>query len=125
MEANRAGTVLARLENAGLRPVAMKMAKLTPEILKTHYAHVSDRPFYPELEKFMTSRPVVLAALRGENAIAKVRELLGPTDSTKAPKGTIRGDFGTNSSKNFMHASDGVESANAELARFFAPGEIF
>lgn len=125
MEANRVGAVLTRLENAGLRPVAMKMAKLTPELLKVHYAHVSERPFYPALVEFMTSRPVVLAALRGENAIAKVRELLGPTDSAKAPKGTIRGDFGTDSSRNFMHASDGPESAAAELARFFDAAEIF
>jgi nucleoside-diphosphate kinase len=125
MEANRVGEVLARLENAGLRLVAAKMERLSPALLQTHYAHVKDFPFYPSLEAFMTSRPVLLGALRGENAIAKVRELLGPTDSTKAPKGTIRGDFGSDKTKNFMHASDGPESARAELARFFKPEEIF
>ena len=125
MEANRVGAVLDRLEKAGLQLVAAKMAQLTPDILRVHYAHVTDRPFYPALEEFMTSRPVILGAVRGENTIAKVRELLGPTDSTKAPKGTIRGDFGTSSRENFMHASDSTESAKAELARFFKDGEVF
>ena len=90
-----------------------------------HYAHVADKPFFPEIEEFMSSRPVIMAALRGENVIQRVRDLLGPTDSTKAAPGTIRGDFGTDMMKNVVHASDGPETATAELKRFFSDYEIF
>jgi nucleoside-diphosphate kinase len=86
---------------------------------------VADKPFYPEIEQFMSSRPVIIMALRGNNIVAKVRDLLGPTDSRKAAKGTIRGDFGTEMMKNVVHASDSDENAKSELARFFQPGEIF
>jgi len=73
----------------------------------------------------MSSRPVIAMALEGDNIVQKVRDLLGPTDSRKAPKGTIRGDFGTEMMKNVVHASDSDENAKAELARFFEPGELF
>jgi nucleoside-diphosphate kinase len=86
---------------------------------------VANLPFYPDIERFMSSRPVIVMALEGESAVSRVRDLLGPTDSRKAPKGTIRGDFGTEMMKNVVHASDSVENANAEVARFFSPGEIF
>jgi nucleoside-diphosphate kinase len=81
-------------------------------------------PFYPEIEKFMSSRPVIVMALQGHHVVSKVRDLLGPTDSRKAAKGTIRGDFGTEMMRNVVHASDSNDNAKAELARFFAPGEI-
>jgi nucleoside-diphosphate kinase len=77
------------------------------------------------IEAFMSRRPVVLVALQGENVVQRVRDLLGPTDSRKAPKGTIRGDFGTDMMVNVAHASDSVENARAELARFFRPEELF
>ena len=125
IKANRIGTIIDRFERQDLKVVACKMTRLTPEILRMHYAHVVERPFYPELEAFMLSEPVVFLALRGENAIARVREMLGPTDSAKAPKGTIRGDFGTDTTVNFVHASDSEQSANTELARFFKPEEIY
>jgi nucleoside-diphosphate kinase len=86
---------------------------------------VADKPFYPEIEAFMSSRPVIALALQGDNIVQKVRDLLGPTDSRKAAKGTIRGDFGTEMMKNVVHASDSDENAKIELARFFKPDELF
>ncbi len=124
-EKKHAGAVLDRLEKAGFEIIGCKMLRLTPAVLRTHYAHVADKPFYPEIAAFMSSRPVIALALRGENAVARVRDLLGPTDSRKAAKGTIRGDFGTEMMKNVVHASDSDANAALELARFFQPGEIF
>ncbi len=125
MEKRLVGTVLARFEAAGFDVVGCKMMRLTPALLREHYAHVADKPFYPEIEDFMSSRPVIAMALRGEHIVQKVRDLLGPTDSRKAAKGTIRGDFGTEMMKNVVHASDSVENGRIEIARFFKPEEIF
>jgi nucleoside-diphosphate kinase len=125
MEKREVGNVLDRFERAGFSIIGCKMTKLSPQILKEHYAHVAKLPFYPEIEAFMSSRPVIVMALEGASVVAKVRDLLGPTDSRKAPKGTIRGDFGTEMMKNVVHASDSVENAKTEIARFFAPSEIF
>ena len=119
------GNVLNRFEAAGFTIVGCKMARLTPALLREHYAHVASKPFYPEIEEFMSSRPVIMMALEGENIVQKVRDLLGPTDSRKAAKGTIRGDFGTEMMKNVVHASDSDENAKIELARFFKADELF
>ena len=124
MEKGLVGQVLARFEAAGFVLAGAKMIQLTPAKLREHYAHVAEKPFYPEIEEFMSSRPVVVAALKGTDIVAKVRDLLGPTDSTKAPKGTIRGDFGTNMMVNVVHASDSDENAQIEIDRFFDPAEI-
>lgn len=118
MEKRLVGTVLSRFEAAGFDVVGCKMARLTPALLREHYAHVADKPFYPEIEQFMSSQPVIMVALRGADVVQKVRDLLGPTDSRKAAKGTIRGDFGTEMMKNVVHASDSDENARLELARF-------
>jgi len=125
MAQRHVGEVLARFEAAGFDVVGCKLARLSPELLREHYAHVADKPFYPEIEAFMSQRPVIMVALQGENIVARVRDLLGPTDSTKAAKGTIRGDFGTDMMTNVVHASDSDENAKAELARFFRPDELF
>jgi len=125
MEKGLAGQVLQRFESEGFEIVATKMARLDSALLREHYAHVADLPFFPDIEAFMSSRPVVLAALKGDNVIQRVRDLLGPTDSTKAPAGTIRGDFGTDMMRNVVHASDGPDTAEAELKRFFDSEEIF
>jgi len=125
LEKKHVGAVLDRFEKAGFEIAGCKMAQLSTAILREHYAHVADRPFYPALEAFMKSRPVIMVALRGENVVARVRELLGPTDSKKAAKGTIRGDFGADTTVNVVHASDSVENAKLELARFFKPDELF
>ena len=125
MEKRLVGTVLSRFEAAGFDVIGCKMARLSAAVLREHYAHVADKPFYPEIEKFMSSRPGVMLALQGDNIVQRVRDLLGPTDSRKAAKGTIRGDFGTEMMKNVVHASDSVDNAKAELARFFKADELF
>ena len=125
MTQKHVGAVIGRLETAGFSVLGCKMMRLGSGILREHYAHVADKPFYPKLEAFMASTPVIVLAIAGEQVVAKVRELLGPTDSKKAAKGTIRGDFGTDMTINVVHASDSEENAKAELARFFKPEEIF
>jgi nucleoside-diphosphate kinase len=117
------GEVLRRFEKEGLRILNCRTLRLSPALLKEHYAHLAHLPFFPEIEKFMASGPVVAAALQGPRAIERVRELLGPTDSTKAPKGTIRGDLGKDKMHNVVHASDSPENARAELKRFFGTEE--
>ena len=119
MEKRVAGQVITRFEQAGFEIVAAKIMQLDGPILREHYAHVADKPFFPEIEAFMSSRPVMPMVLRGEGIIAKVRDLLGPTNSLEAPKGTIRGDLGTDMMRNVVHASDGPETAAAEKKRFF------
>ena len=125
MEKRLVGTVLQRFEAAGFDVIGCKMMRLSSALLREHYAHVASKPFYPEIEGFMSSRPVIALALRGENIVQQVRDLLGPTDSRKAPKGTIRGDFGTEMMKNVVHASDSTDNATIELARFFKADELF
>ena len=119
------GEVLKRFEAEGFRVRGCKMMQLTDELLKEHYSHIADKPFFPEVAEFMKSKPVIAVALSGENIIAHVRDLLGPTDSKAAPKGTIRGDFGDDKMTNVVHASDSPEAAAIELKRFFQDGEIF
>jgi len=119
------GEVISRLEGAGLKIVAMKMIQLDEKMCREHYAHHVDKPFFNGLVKFMCSTPVVCMVLEGNNAVEAVRQLAGPTDSKKAPKGTIRGDFGTDVQANVVHASDSTESAEKEIKRFFKASEIF
>ena len=125
MEQRHVGNVIDRFEKAGFTIVGCKMMRLSSAKLREHYAHVADKPFYPEIEAFMSSRPVIVIGLKGEDVVVKIRDLLGPTDSRKAAKGTIRGDFGTEMMKNVVHASDSDENARIELARFFKPEELF
>ena len=125
MEKHHVGNVLDRFEKAGFTIIGCKMTQLTAQVLREHYAHVASMPFYPEIEKFMSSRPVIVMALQGTAVVSRVRDLLGPTDSRKAAKGTIRGDFGTEMMRNVVHASDSVANAKTELARFFQPEELF
>ena len=124
LDGNHTGEVIGRFEKAGFEIRATKLITLTAELLQEHYAHIADRPFFPEIVEFMSSRPVLALVLEGENAVAAIRELLGPTDSTQAPAGTIRGDMGTTSMKNICHASDSVENAAIEVDRFFEPSEV-
>ena len=120
-----AGTVLERFERAGFKIVGAKMMQLTTALLRDHYAHLVKLPFFPEIEQFMGSRPVLVLIFQGDRAVDRVRELLGPTDSAKAPKGTIRGDLGTDKMANICHASDSPAAAAAEIQRFFRKEEIF
>jgi len=119
------GPVLARFQDAGFHLRGIKMMQLDEAILLEHYAHIAHLPFFPNIVRFMSSTPVVAVALEGENAIAAIRDLLGPTDSKAAAPGTIRGDFGEDKMVNVCHASDSPESAAAELQRFFKQGELF
>jgi nucleoside-diphosphate kinase len=125
IEKNLAGKVLARFEDAGFIVRGIKMMKLDDAILREHYSHVADKPFFPEIVAFMSRTPVIALALEGENVIDKVRDLLGPTNSKAAAPGTIRGDFGEDIMVNVCHASDCAEAAAAELKRFFKNGEVF
>jgi nucleoside-diphosphate kinase len=113
------GEVLSRVEANGLRVEAMRMMEIDRELAERHYAEHSEKPFYGELVEFITSGPVVVAKVRGENAIAVLRTLMGATDPANADKGTIRGDFGKEITQNLVHGSDSEESAARELALFF------
>jgi len=118
------GAVLSRFEDAGFDVVAAKMLQLDTALLREHYAHIADKPFFPEVEAFMGARPVLVLVLEGNAAIERVRSLLGPTNSLAAPAGTIRGDWGTDMMRNLVHASDSAETAAREIDRFFKPGEV-
>jgi nucleoside-diphosphate kinase len=119
------GEVISRFEGAGLEIVGCKMLLLSEEVLAEHYAHVADRPFYPELRSFMQQSPVIALAVNGEGAVKRVRDLMGPTDSRKAAKGTIRGDLGKDAMMNVVHGSDSPENAAIEVKRFFSHSELF
>jgi len=125
LEGRKCGEVLKRFEEADFAVFGVKMMRLSDEVLREHYAHLTDLPFFPEIQGFMQSSPVVAIALRGDSAIGRIREMVGPTDSTVADKGTIRGDFGQDKMHNVVHASDSVENGQAELKRFFAEDELF
>jgi len=124
VENSHIGEVISRFENAGYSIIGSKVVQLDDALLAEHYAHVSDLPFFPEIAAFMSSCPVLALVLEGENVIQGVRDLVGPTDSTIAPKGTIRGDLGTDRMRNIVHASDSPESALTEINRFFEADQI-
>ncbi len=123
--ADLTGEVLRRLEAKGLRPVAMKMLRLSPEQAAGFYHVHRGKGFFESLMKFMTSGPVVVVALEGEGAIPRLREIMGATDPAKAAPGTIRRDFASSIEKNIIHGSDSPESASFELGYFFNSLEIF
>lgn len=119
------GDVLTRLQRKGLFITGIKMMQLDDTILREHYAHLVDRPFFPSLLRSMEATPVIVAVLKGRDAVAVVRTLVGATNSRLAAPGTIRGDFGMSGQENIIHASDSPENALVEINRFFRPEEIF
>jgi len=119
-----AGKILARIEDSGLEIVAMKKMQLSQQGAQGFYAVHKERPFFGELVSFMTSGPVVALVLEGEGAIKKWRDLMGPTNSNEAPKGTLRGDFGNDIEQNETHGSDAPETARIEISYFFNASEI-
>lgn len=125
MAQRNVGDILSRFEANGFEIVAAKMAQLDLNLLRTHYSHVTDKPFYPSLEAFMTERPVMLLVLEAEDAILRARKLIGPTNPSNAARSTVRGAFGADTLRNVIHASDTRESAKLEVSRFFAETEIF
>lgn len=118
------GEILGRFEAKGLKIVGMKMLKVTPELSKKHYAEHVHKPFYPLLEEFILSGPVVALAVEGPQAISVVRAMLGATNGRESALGTIRGDYGLSRQMNLVHGSDGPEAAARELAIYFQPGEL-
>ena len=118
------GEIIARLECKGLKIVALKMLYITPELAQQHYAEHIDKPFYPSLEQYITSSPVIAMVVSGPDAISVVRLMVGPTNGLSAPAGTIRGDFSTSHRLNLIHASDSETSAEREVAVFFDASEI-
>ncbi|MCM1077534.1 MAG: nucleoside-diphosphate kinase [Bacteroides sp.] len=119
------GKVLSRFEQKGLIITGMKMMKLSEELLRQHYAHLVDRPFFPLILKSMMASPVIVMVLKGVNAISVVRAMTGATNGREAAPGTIRGDFSMSNQENIIHASSSPEDAEVEIKRFFSPDEIF
>ena len=127
MQQNIAGKVITRFEDAGYSIRACKLLQLTPELLRDHYAHIADLPFYPEVEEFMMEAPVIALVLEADGIIDSMREMLGVTDCLEAAPGTIRAEWGSKEdgkSKmcNICHASDSEEAAAEEVQRFFPEG---
>lgn len=121
---NIIGKIYSRFESNGLQIVASKMLRLSDDVAGGFYAEHRERPFFPALIEFMTSGPVVVQVLQGESAIAKNRELMGATNPQEADEGTIRADFAESIDANAVHGSDSPESAQREIAYFFAASEI-
>jgi nucleoside-diphosphate kinase len=121
---NLTGKIIAMLEDAGLRVVAQKRVRWSQDQAKKFYAVHAERPFYGELVSFMTSGPIVMQVLEGENAVARNREVMGATDPAKAAPGTIRKEHAENIERNSVHGSDSAENAAAEIAMCFKPDEI-
>ena len=119
------GEVIDRFQKKGLIIAGMKMMQLDEAILREHYAHLVDRPFFPSLLRWMMATPVIVMCLKGKDVVAVVRALTGATNSRNAAPGTIRGDFGMSSQENIIHASDSDENAAIEIKRFFKDEEIF
>lgn len=113
------GEILRRFEAKGLKIRRLEMRQISEEVAREHYGHHADKPFFGELIEAITAGPVVFAVLEGPGAVAHVRNLIGATDPFKAAPGTIRGDFALQNPFNIVHASDSVENARAEIARFF------
>ncbi|RMH14257.1 MAG: nucleoside-diphosphate kinase [Planctomycetota bacterium] len=118
------GRIISRFEDKGLQIVGLKMMTISKDLAASHYEAHNAKPFYNALVSFMTSSPVVVMALRGNNAIAVARKMMGATFGSNAEPGTIRGDFGVSNSFNLIHGSDSPEAAERELGLFFKPEEL-
>lgn len=119
------GQIISRIENKGFVIAGIKMMQLDEKILREHYAHLVDKPFFPSIVESMTATPVIVGCLAGAEAVRVFREMTGVTNGRNAAPGTLRGDFCMSGQANIVHASDSVENAKIELARFFKPEEIF
>lgn len=125
IERNLIGEVIGRIEKKGFIISGIKMMQLDEKILRDHYAHLVDKPFFPSIVESMTMTPVIAMALKGVEAVRVFREMTGVTNGRKAAPGTLRGDYCMSGQMNIVHASDSPENAAIELARFFKPEEIF
>ena len=124
VERGLVGEVITRIQNKGLIITGMKMMQLDETILREHYAHLVDRPFFPSIVESMTASPVICMVLKGVDAVAVFRKMTGVTNGRNAEPGTLRGDFCMSGQANIVHASDSVENAKIEIARFFKPEEV-
>jgi len=118
------GEIITRFERRGLRIAGLKLMQLTDEILREHYSHLVDRPFFQSLADSMMDSPVVAMALEGKDAVHVVRTMTGSTNGREAAPGTIRGDYSVSNQQNIVHASDSSENAIIEINRFFKPEEV-
>lgn len=118
------GTIISRIENKGLNIIAMKMLNVTADLSRQHYAEHVEKPFYPDLEAFITAAPVVAMIVEGPEAVSVMRTIIGATNGREAAPGTIRGDYGCSRQMNMIHGSDSVESANREIDIYFTAEEI-
>ncbi len=125
IERGLVGEIISRIQNKGLIITAMKMMQLDEKILREHYAHLVDKPFFPTIVASMTASPVICMVLKGVDVVAVFRQMTGVTNGRKAAPGTLRGDFCMSGSVNIIHASDSVENAQIEINRFFKPEEVF
>jgi nucleoside-diphosphate kinase len=125
MQRGLAGTIIGRLEQQGLKLVALKLLHLDKALAKKHYAIHSDKPFFDRLVNYITSTPIIAAVFEGEGAVELIRKIMGTTDPAKAEAGTIRGDLGLDIERNTVHGSDSVETAEKEIKLFFTEDEIF
>lgn len=119
------GEILDRFEQKGIKPVGMKMIKMSDLLLDKHYAQHKGKHFLPRLKKFMKLLPVILVVLEGLDVVRVVRNMCGPTDGKNAPPGTIRGDYGMSVSANIIHSSENLEAAKREIGIFFKKSELF
>ena len=118
------GELLARIERKGLKLIGLKMLRVTPELSRQHYAEHVNKPFYPLLESFITSGPIVALAVQGPDAVKVMRTMMGSTNGRESAPGTIRGDYGTSRQMNLIHGSDGPDAAKREIATYFKDCEI-
>lgn len=118
------GRIISRFESRGLKIIGMKMLRMGKEVSKEHYSHLTGKPFYPDLEKFMTHHPLLAMVLEARECVQVVRDMIGATNSRKAAPGTIRGDMSMSTSRNIIHGSDSIEAAEKEIKRFFKPEEL-
>lgn len=119
------GKIITRFEEKGLKLIGIKFLKLTDEVLNEHYSHLADKPFFGGTKRFMQLSPVIAICLEGLDCVETVRRLCGITKSREAAPGTIRGDWAMSVQANLVHASDSIETANKEVARFFNDSELF
>ena len=124
VEKNAIGSIIARFESEGLRIVALRKTHLSALEAKSFYAEHRERPFFPSLVEYMTSGPVVLMVLEGENAVLRNREIMGPTNAAEAPADTIRGQWGESIERNAVHGSDAPETAAIEIGHFFSTSAL-
>ena len=125
MKRGYGGAIIGRLQEQGLKLIAMKMIHIDKALAERHYAVHKGNPFFEDLIKYIISTPIIAAVFEGEGAVAAIRKIMGATDPAKAEPGTIRGDFGLDIQRNAVHSSDSIETAEKEIKLFFSEDEIF